>query len=163
MGNNTEAPLAWRNLPRGTNSLVLIGKDTTPDRTLVPEGDYVHEVIYNIPASTREIRGTANGGLEGRDRLGNITFSIPPRPSSADAAGATGPRLGVDGSNRLGYNGPNPPDGLPHTYVWTLYALSGNIQLQPGARGTAAEVESAMQQVNPATNQPYIIGQTSIQ
>jgi Raf kinase inhibitor-like YbhB/YbcL family protein len=156
IGNNIHPPLAWRNLPGGTLSQVAVMKDTTPDRTRTPPGhvgDYVHSVIYNIPRLTREIRGTADGGLEGVDRAGKRTFFIA---AGATSDPVTRTQMGVDDFGNSGYNGPNPRNGQPHTYVWTLYALNTErVQLPEGQTGTAAEVERAIQN--------NIIGQTSIQ
>jgi Raf kinase inhibitor-like YbhB/YbcL family protein len=152
IGENIHPSVTWKNIPLGTQSLVLVMKDTTPNREIVPTGDYTHSVTYDIPQTTREIRGTAGGGVEGLDRSGTRTFYISPGNSSA---GETGPRLGVDGFNNPGYNGPNPTDGKEHVYVWTLYALNTDkLQLPAGAKGTSAEVEKAIK--------PNIIGQTSI-
>jgi Raf kinase inhibitor-like YbhB/YbcL family protein len=151
IGQNLHPPVTLKNVLIGTRSLVLIMKDR------LPGGDYTHSVLYNIPQNTREIRGTADGGVEGIDRIGTRTFYLaPPTGGVPSSDGATGTQQGVDDDNRAGYQGPNPRDGLRHNYVWTLYALSTDrVQLPEGARGTAAQLEAAIQ--------PHIIGQTSIQ
>jgi len=149
IGQNIHPSVEWRNVPLGTSKLVAIMRDATA-------GGYAHSVIFDIPENTREIRGTADGGLEGWTRADPVTgvktrtFSIAPGASSDPA---TGTRVGVDGNGRRGYNGPNPTDGLPHTYVWTLYALKDQIHMPPSGR--AEDVER--------TIDSYVIGQTSVQ
>jgi Raf kinase inhibitor-like YbhB/YbcL family protein len=160
IGQNIHPTLQWQSVPPDAGSLVLVFKDKTPDRTRTPPGhvgDYHHEVIYNIPPTTREIRTTADGNLEGIDRQGNRTFVIERAVVQGESpASATGPQLGVDDFGNPGYNGPNPRNGEPHTYEWTLYALSTpTLQLQAGERGTAADVQRAIQN--------NMIGQASFQ
>jgi hypothetical protein len=48
----------------------------------------------------------------------------------------------VNDFRRTGYNGPCPPPGPPHRYVFTLYALKTDISLPPGA--TKAALQRAM-------------------
>ena len=71
-----------------------------------PRGDWVHWVLYNLPPDLRELK-------EGK---------VP------DAA--------VAGSNdfgKLGYNGPSPPPGKAHRYVFHLFALDIPLKLSSGA------------------------------
>lgn len=62
-----------------------------------------HWVVWNIPADTTEISEGFKGGLQGRNDYGD-----------------------------LGYGGPNPPDRT-HTYVFTLYAVDGELDLVEGS------------------------------
>lgn len=78
-----------------------------------PEG-FTHWAVFNIPAS---VTGIAEGDI---------------------APGA----LGLSSGDRLGYEGPCPPDGQ-HRYAFTLYAVNGALNVEDGA--TAAEVLAAME------------------
>jgi hypothetical protein len=90
--------LNWTDPPEGTESFVLIADD--PD---APNGDWVHWVLYNIPADTHSIAENSSVGTEGNN-------SWP----------------------KLGYGGPCPPSGV-HRYFFKLYALDTTLALNVGA------------------------------
>jgi Raf kinase inhibitor-like YbhB/YbcL family protein len=70
-----------------------------------PSGDFVHWLAWNIDP--------ASGGLE---------------------EGVPAPAQGTNGFGRPGYAGPCPPPGNgPHRYFHRLYALDGELDLEPGA------------------------------
>lgn len=105
-GADISPPLAWEEVPEDANSLALIVDD--PD---APVGTWVHWVLYNLPADTRELKE-------------NITKT------------KVLPEGAMQGSNdfrKIGYNGPCPPGGT-HRYFFKLYALDKMIDLNPGAR-----------------------------
>lgn len=105
-GEDLSPPLSWSDPPAGTQSLALVCVD--PD---APAGTWDHWVLFNIPASIRSL----------------------PEGISADPV-VEG--LGTHGSNswrRLGYGGPCPPQGAAHRYIFRLYALDTNLDLDPGA------------------------------
>ena len=116
-GEDKSPPLAWTAPPVGTRSLALTVTD--PD---APGSTFPHWVLFNLPPNTTTLPASvakqpelAGGGLQGRNDFG-----------------------------RTGYNGPCPPPGKPHHYVFTLYALDTELaNVAPGA--TRAQVESAMQ------------------
>ncbi len=113
-GINISPPLSWRESPEETQSFVLICDD--PD---APMGTFVHWVLYNLPAATRQ-----------------LPENLPSDPTLKN--------LGVQGKNdfgKLGYGGPCPPGGT-HRYFFKLYALSRQLDLAPGA--TKGQVERAM-------------------
>ncbi len=114
-GQNISPPLSWENPPSGTKSYVLFVHD--PD---AQSGDYIHWVVYDIPAS---YKGLAEG-ISGKDN--NI-------------------KEGLNDDGTIGYTGPCPPtDDPPHNYVFELYALSKDtLGLSEGA--TWNEVRSAME------------------
>jgi Raf kinase inhibitor-like YbhB/YbcL family protein len=112
---NASPPLAWTEPPAGTGSLALICDD--PD---APVGTWVHWVLFNIPASTREL----------------------PESVAPENTLAYGERQGRNGWGEIGYGGPCPPSGT-HRYYFKLYALDKTLDLGPGA--AKAEVERAMQ------------------
>jgi len=105
-GKDVSPPLRWEDPPEGTRSFALICDD--PD---APMGTWVHWVIYNIPASAREL-------AEG----------VPPREKNAD-----GSLQGMNDFGRVGYGGPCPPRGKPHRYFFRLYALDAAPALGPKA------------------------------
>lgn len=114
-GDDTSPPLHWSEPPKGTQSLALICDD--PD---APVGTWVHWVLFNLPAETRELEEGVpttetlpSGGKQGKNDFGNI-----------------------------GYGGPAPPKGKPHRYFFKLYALDRALDLSPGA--TKAQLVKAM-------------------
>lgn len=114
-GQDTSPPLSWSNAPENTLSFALICDD--PD---APVGNWVHWVLYNIPAEVNEIsegqpksKVLPNGALQGKNDWG-----------------------------KFGYGGPCPPSGK-HRYFFKLYALSKILELEPGA--SKAQLLDAME------------------
>jgi len=108
--------LSWGEPPKGTQSLALIMDD--PD---APIGTWVHWVLYDLPATAREL----------------------PEGVPKDAELPSGARQGKNSWPRTGYNGPCPPPGPAHRYFFKLYAVDAKTNLKAGA--TKAELEKAMQ------------------
>jgi Raf kinase inhibitor-like YbhB/YbcL family protein len=108
-GVDVSPPLAWSNLPEKTKELALICSD--PD---APNGDWVHWVIYKIPAE-------AKGLPEGVSRKSRLT----------DPAGAVQGKNSWTDGNDIGYRGPLPPSGVHH-YHFRLYALDAPLEAEPG-------------------------------
>jgi Raf kinase inhibitor-like YbhB/YbcL family protein len=115
-GKNMSPPLTWSGAPNDTQSYALVVDD--PD---APSGDFVHWVAWNIPAKD-------TGLPQGTAHRGDTT---------------EGTQQGKNSYDRVGYNGPNPPPGGPHHYVFRLYALDDKLDLDAGV--SRAEVERAMQ------------------
>ena len=113
-------PLSISNPPDGTKSFVLIMHDPDIPQQIKEErgiDEFDHWVVYGIPAGVREI------------------------PEGEGVGGA-----GLNGAEGEGYRGPCPPPDMEpttHRYVFTLYALKGNLQFIKAP--TRAEVEAAMQ------------------
>jgi Raf kinase inhibitor-like YbhB/YbcL family protein len=105
-GDNASPPLAWSGAPAETLSFALIVDD--PD---APSGDWVHWIVYNLPAATTDLP-------EGTTTL----------PGSA--------AQGKNGWGAAQYDGPQPPSGT-HRYVFKLYALDVVLDLDPGANKAA--------------------------
>lgn len=114
-GENLSPALSWSAPPRETQSLALIADD--PD---APVGTFVHWVLYDLPATAREL----------------------PEGVPATAELATGGRQGTNDFRRMGYGGPCPPPGKPHRYFIRLYALDHRLDLPAGAR--RQQVDQAM-------------------
>lgn len=104
-GSNVSPPLAWTNVPDKTKTLALVCDD--PD---APNKTWVHWVIYNLPANTKELAA-------------NI---------STDATLTNGARQGTNDFKKIGYGGPCPPSGT-HRYYFKIYALNAELNLSPGA------------------------------
>lgn len=114
-GPDLSPKLTWNAPPAGTQSIAFIVDD--PD---APVGTWVHWVLYDLPADTRELLE----GVAKQDQL------------------ASGARQGRNDFGKIGYGGPCPPAGNPHRYFFKLYALDAKLGLKAGA--TKAEVERAM-------------------
>ncbi|MFH1148644.1 MAG: YbhB/YbcL family Raf kinase inhibitor-like protein [Pseudomonadota bacterium] len=108
-GSDVSPPLVIGNVPAETKSLALIADD--PD---APMGTWVHWVVWNIDAKTREIK---------EDSI---------------------PGGGVQGTNSFGkhdYGGPCPPSGT-HRYFFKIYALDTYLNLKSNAE--KRDLEQAM-------------------
>ena len=115
-GPDVSPALDWDEPPAGTRSLALIMDD--PD---APAGTWVHWVVFDLPASTRQ---------------------LPEGVPKAEAVPGGG-RQGVNDFGKTGYGGPCPPPGKPHRYFFKLYAVDRPLGLD--ARATKHDVEQAMQ------------------
>ena len=115
-GPDVSPQLSWKDAPIGTQSFAVVMDD--PD---APVGTWVHWVLYNLPASAKELPE----GVEKQEQL----------------AGG-GALQGRNDFRRIGYGGPCPPPGKPHRYYFKLYALDTKLDLKAGA--TKADLESAM-------------------
>lgn len=73
-----------------------------------PNGTFYHWVVYNIPKTVMQFP-------EGITPTGAIT--------------------GKNSWNKIQYNGPCPPKGSAHHYVFTLYALDNTLTLADQATG----------------------------
>ncbi len=114
-GADVAIPFTWTDPPTGTQSFALIADD--PD---APVGDWVHWVLYDLPAHTRDL----------------------PEGGPHDKTLPDGARQGKNDFSRFGYGGPCPPPGKPHRYVFTLYAVDRKLGLAPGA--TKAQLLKAL-------------------
>ena len=98
-GANVSPALEWRNAPAGTQSFVLVMDDYE-----ARGGDgFAHWAAYNIPAAATNL---------------------------AENAGASEPELAGGGRHayndflKRSYGGPCPPEGPPHRYRFTLFAIN---------------------------------------
>lgn len=114
-GRDVSPALAWTDPPAGTKSLALIVDD--PD---APAGTWVHWLLYDLPADTRKL----------------------PEDMPKAREFPNGARQGGNDFGKIGYNGPCPPRGSAHRYVFKLYALDSKTDLKSGA--TKNELERAM-------------------
>ena len=114
-GGNKSPHLRWSGAPAGTKSFAINCLD--PD---APTGSgFWHWVVVNIPPSTTELpvdAGNLNGG------------KMP--------AGALMTRTDL---GNTGYIGPCPPEGHPHRYLFTVFAV-GTDKLDVTADSSGAVV-----------------------
>lgn len=115
-GADVSPALAWSDPPAGTASFALVCDD--PD---APAGTWVHWVLYEVPASSRQ-----------------LPEGVPPEPILKD-----GSRQGTNDFRKTGYGGPCPPRGSRHRYFFRLYALDTMLGLAPGK--TKAALLKAME------------------
>jgi Raf kinase inhibitor-like YbhB/YbcL family protein len=116
-GADESPPLHWSEPPSGTKSIALICDD--PD---APRGTWVHWVLFNLPAQSRELEE-----------------SVAKIPTLASGA-----KQGKNDFGSTGYSGPAPPNGKAHRYYFKLYALDVTLDLP--TRATKAELEKAMKE-----------------
>lgn len=94
-GKNINLPVAWRNLPEGSKSVVVTLKD--PDGA--KGAGVTHWIVYNIPAEVKEIKA------------GAVQKSVGSMTVGKNMAGAEA------------YRGACPPLGdTPHHYILTVTA-----------------------------------------
>ncbi|GAA5193972.1 YbhB/YbcL family Raf kinase inhibitor-like protein [Rugosimonospora acidiphila] len=98
-------PLSWTGDPRSAAALAVVVHD--PD---APNGDYVHWVVYDLPAGTTSLAASA----------------LPAGAKQARNSGGT-----------TGWTPPCPPSGIHH-YHFVVYALSSPTGLAAGAATNAA-------------------------
>jgi Raf kinase inhibitor-like YbhB/YbcL family protein len=113
--DDASPPLEWINPPENARSFALIVED--PD---APRGTFTHWVAFNMSAESREL----SEGVPRVDGLPN------------------GTRQGVNDFGEIGYNGPKPPPGKPHHYLFHVYALDQPLPLSGGA--SKKQLQSAM-------------------
>ena len=113
-GADISPPLSWASVPNDAKSFALIADD--PD---APMGTWVHWVIYNIPASARDL----------------------PENIGHEKVLKSGAKQGTNDFRKIGYGGPMPPSGT-HRYYFKFYALDCVWELEPGA--TKAQLLKAM-------------------
>jgi Raf kinase inhibitor-like YbhB/YbcL family protein len=106
-GKDVSPQFSITNIPPKTQSLAFILTDED-----APTSHFYHWVLFNIPASTTELK-------QGPDK--------PPAGSLS----------GMNSFNKSGYNGPCPPKGNAHNYTFTLYALDTKLSLPATANGDA--------------------------
>ena len=105
-GEDISPPLSWSAPPEGTRSFVLIVDD--PD---TPVGTWVHWVLFNIPADRR-----------------TLPENVPAQDQLSD-----GSLHGNNSWRRSDYGGPCPPSGSTHRYVFNLYAIDTQLDLEATA------------------------------
>lgn len=167
LSDNRNPHLAWKDLPAGTKSLVLVCCDSDvpskpddvnqADRQIpatLPRTDFYHWLLLDLKPEAGPIReGEFSNGVTAGGKSG--------------PAGARGTRQGVNdytawfsgdrdmAGDYYGYDGPCPPwnDSIVHRYVFTLYAL--DVETCPvGESIRGAQLLKAIQ--------PHVLGSAKI-
>ena len=107
-GEDVSPALSWGEPPPRAQSLAVVMDD--PD---APAGVWDHWNFFNLPPVLR-------GLPEAQPRSARLN-------NGAVQGGNSWP------SDNIGYRGPCPPPGSPHTYRFFLYAVDGMLDLPPGA------------------------------
>jgi Raf kinase inhibitor-like YbhB/YbcL family protein len=132
-GYDESPQLSWTGAPRGTQSFVVVLYDVT--------AGFTHWGMYNI-----------NGNVS------NL-------PENAGKAGSPyGLQIENDFDLGMQYDGPCPPANVKpdsHQYVFTVYALSGQIHL-PGSTNFPANAETLYHALILAGRQNGILGEASL-
>lgn len=115
-GNNLSPQIAWSIVPEGTRSIALTCVDIDASG-----GSFTHWVIFNIPSGQTE-----------------LSESTPTFPVLENMV-----RNGVNDCRGVGYDGPAPPSGETHRYVFTVYALDTLLDLETGT--TRMDLLAAME------------------
>ena len=102
-GEDISPELTWNKPPEETKSLTLLVDD--PD---APDGVFTHWVLFNLPA----------------DKM-MLPQGVPTQGRLPD-----GSLQGKNEFGKIGYSGPCPPQGRPHRYQFTLYALDRPLNLK---------------------------------
>lgn len=126
-GENRSPMLSWTAPPRGTQSLALVCRD--PD---APGGNFIHWVYFNIPPSVNLLKE----GIARSEYFSN------------------GSQQGINSFNHFGYDGPCPPPGKPHHYIFTLYAVDTHLNL--GSNVNADTLKEGME--GHILNQTELVG-----
>jgi Raf kinase inhibitor-like YbhB/YbcL family protein len=108
-GENMSPPLRFKNLPPGTQELVLLCED--PD---APKPPFFHWVAYGLSPHQSEL----HPGIPEGD------FIRGPQVNMSQ---------GVNSAGVVGYMGPKPPQNTGvHRYYFRVYALDQKLNLPPG-------------------------------
>ncbi len=98
-GDDISPALRWTDPPDGTLSLALVVHDPDAPDPHAPRRDWVHWLLYDLPASARSLpEGATPGELPQGTHEGRTDWGEP------------------------GWRGPSPPVGR-HRYLFELYAL----------------------------------------
>jgi Raf kinase inhibitor-like YbhB/YbcL family protein len=98
-GEDVSPALRWTDPPSGTRSFALVVHDPDAPDPRAPKRDWVHWILYDLPADARSLPEGAKGALLPR-----------------------GAREGRNDWGEPGWRGPSPPIGR-HRYFFDLYAL----------------------------------------
>ena len=102
LGSDKSPQLSFSNAPTNTQSFALIMFDKD-----APDKNFVHWIVFNIPADLAELQQ-----------------DIP-----NDTSPENGTKQGRNGTGEVGYFGPCPPPKETHRYIFNVFALDTNLNL----------------------------------
>jgi len=111
-GADISPAMNWMAPPSKTKGFAVIMED--PD---APMGLWTHWTLYDLPATVTS--------------LGENLPKAPTLPNGA--------HQGRNTWGRIGYNGPSPPPGKPHRYLFRVLALAELLDLPAGATREALD------------------------
>jgi hypothetical protein len=137
LGPNRNPHLAWSELPKGTQSVVILCHDPdVPSKAedvnkqghtipaSLPRVNFCHWILVDMPASGSPIRdGEFSSGVTVKGKSGPLAVRNTRQGLNDYTAWfANDPNMAGD---YFGYDGPCPPwnDSIPHRYIFTLFAL----------------------------------------
>lgn len=113
---------------------------TCEDKNISPELNW-----KNIPEKTQSLALIVSDPDTPSDTYHWVVYNIPPTVSILTEGSNDIPGMvGNNSFSKKSYNGPCPPKGTTHSYVFTLYALNTLLNLSAGADAKA--VLNAIQQ-----------------
>lgn len=112
-GRNLSPDLTWSGVPEKAQSLVVILSD--PD---APRGTFAHWVVFNLPPDLDALPA----GVEPTSAIGSSSEGADLDPVQA-----------TNDFHNVGYDGPCPPEGPAHRYVFQVYALDTILNLDAAA------------------------------
>ncbi len=104
-GDDVSPPLHWSNFPLETQSFAIVMDD--PDAW---PATFTHWIIFDIPLNKS-----------------GFTEEIPQDLTLQDSL-----KQGRNDFGNIGYNGPRPPSGQTHYYMFTIYALDKVLGIEGG-------------------------------
>lgn len=106
-GKNISPELTFKNVPEKTQSFVLLLSDSD-----APAGTFYHWVLFNLPSTTSQ-----------------LPEGVAQYPQ--------GTMIGKNSWGKQEYNGPCPPKGSTHRYIFSLYALNTTLSLPTDSEAPA--------------------------
>ncbi|MHA4808773.1 YbhB/YbcL family Raf kinase inhibitor-like protein [Flavitalea flava] len=108
-GENISPELSWSNAPAGTQAFAV----TMYDKDAPTGSGFWHWLIFNLPATTSELKSNA----------GDVSKGLAPAGSIQS----------LTDFGKQGYGGPCPPAGPIHEYLITVFALKSKLDLDKNA------------------------------
>jgi hypothetical protein len=137
LGPNRNPHLAWSDLPKGTQSVVILchdpdvpsdAYDVNKEGYTIPASqsriNFCHWILVDMPASGSPIRdGEFSNGVTVKGKSGPLAVRNT-RQGLNDYTAWFANDANMAG-DYFGYDGPCPPwnDSIPHRYIFTLFAL----------------------------------------
>lgn len=118
-GTDISPDISWSGAPKGSKSFVIICDDPDIPVKTAAMKEWVHWVVYNIPADVRSIKRS-------QPKLGIL-------PGGA--------RQGLNDFRKNAYGGPCPPFGV-HRYYFRVYAVDIMIDIAPSKADKKSVLEA---------------------